>query len=576
MERVLVVDFRGSVGKLALFSADGAVVAIETRVFKGDHPDYFDNSRIWSGSVGEEIHQGSQSGALALAAHSVIPTEVQSGELLVTLEEAISSLLERASSQPSKAEKKSPPAAGKGGKGAAVGRLVELFGDKTTPWDAVVALVAPKLNFSTNLTLPFAGQKQLDLLVPGEVADAVPFDLADFHLQHSVIKQLEEGGNDIFVSAVERNLITELLQSCKAAHIEPDCIITPGVLVSSVYLLSPNYLQSESAILLIDQGVLYITVVVDSQPIASRCIRLAHLIAAGSAGSFDALDSVSDLSSLDNQAAETIGSEVRRTIIAAEKRYSTKIRKIYYFGEDPNTPRLQQSIGRPLERLRYEDFVSLKGELAELGMAAPFALEDQPRPPLINYRSGEFRYNPAVQAIWRAAMSVVPYLITAAMLAGVLLLLIHQVREREIVALKKSFAKEVAAVMPEIAVPEGLELDTILAERRNLNDALDALGSRSRVSPVEALTAIARQAKDFVPDIQIEQLTMGGRGSSIIVEGSAPGYQKIEEFYTHLSQQRRSRKDKFCRVEKPKNTGNKQGNRVGFEITVNLCGVEKK
>ena len=103
-------------------------------------------------------------------------------------------------------------------------------------------------------------------------------------------------------------------------------------------------------------------------------------------------------------------------------------------------------------------------------------------------------------------------------------------------------AAQIKASMPNIDIPEWLEVEALRGQLNKLQDQLKDLGSLSRFSPLDTLVQIT---KDFptVPDVAVRSINI--KNSRVKLEGTAPDYAAVE----NIEKKFKAKKELYSRVK---------------------------
>ncbi len=437
-------------------------------------------------------------------------------------------------------------------------------------WSSCVVVVPPDDFLSINLDLPFNDSKRLEPIVDLEVQDVVPFELDEFFIQYSVpskegfsadapdddivgakgglAKVSSEDSHDVHVGILPRNTVGAILEICKQAGVEPSIITVPSTAIGAVYHIHPKLSRTNSAILF-NRGDYYAlaiciegTLRVEKSLMASRNIVMA--------------DGESKESAL-----EQIFTTIRIMIASAERKYATRIEKIYLLGREVKAMQVNSPFHRPLEGLSFTELLGSHASSTTVApLAAIYAHEEATSSPLSNFRSRQFSFTPKLSEFFRALLGVKKVAFRVAIAFGLSLLFIYATRQYHISNIADSLTSQIRTVIPNFtAVDKSAIAQELMKRRQLLTDELASFGTYSTALPSTYLTKIL-EALPSSGTIELTSLVI--KSTVIRIDGTAPALSTIEEFTQKLG----AHTDLFRKLDyKPQ-----KSSRGGFSFSIDI------
>jgi hypothetical protein len=447
-------------------------------------------------------------------------------------------------------------------KEAVLGSISELrraVAELPTIWTAT-SVILPQNDFlSLNLDLPFADAKNLDRIIDLEVQDVVPFELEPFFVQYAPLGAVSDSSGsaktlsgqqfDVHVGILPRVIVKNVLDICKEAGLEPNILTVPSSAIGAVYKLANEFVTSNSAIVYNRGDEYCIAVCINGEVRVERSVYASQILSA-----------VSPERRQEN--LQHIFTALKLILASAERRYKTKVDKVYLLGRQVKGTTAHQLFGRPLEGLPLDDILkSSDGQVGISALSAVFAQDDALTTPLSNFRSREFSFTPRVAEFIRALMgtkrlvlrSLVGVALAAAIVFGARAYLISSYEQELIARIRK-----VIPVFPE--QPERVR-ENLMDAVNKVSEELGALGSRAKVTQAEAFVEVV---KSIPTNGEIAVTSIRVSGVRIQISGNAAELSPIERFIKVLD----ARKDIFSKVEY---TTTRTGNRFNLSVTITLA-----
>jgi hypothetical protein len=404
------------------------------------------------------------------------------------------------------------------------------------------AVILPQDDFlSLNLDLPFGDPKNLDRIVDLEVQDVVPFELESFFVQYSSLGSSElastpsqpaaEGKQyDVHIGILPRVVVQNTLEICKKAGIEPNILTVPSSAIAAAYNVARDQFVGNSAVIY-NRGEEYcISIFINGEPRVERAVYASQILSA--------LPSAKREESL-----QQIFTALKLIMASAERRYKTRIEKVYLLGREVKAANATQLFGRPLEGLAFKDLFAA-GEVSTgiAPLAAIFAKDEGAATPLSNFRSREFSFTPRISEFVRALAGTRKHALRALGAVAVSALIVYLSREYMLRSSEAALIEQVKRVIPGFSVGSGTVREGLMKAEGKLAEELGAFGSRSKFSPadsfIEILKSIPQSGEISVNSIRVS-------GVRLQLTGSGGDLSAIERFKKTLE----GKRDVFSKVD---------------------------
>jgi hypothetical protein len=418
------------------------------------------------------------------------------------------------------------------------------------------AVILPQNDFlALNLDLPFGDPKNLDRIVDLEVQDVVPFELDSFFVQYAPLGQSSAVSTetpqkhyDVHIGILPRHVVQNVLELCKKAGLEPNVLTVPSSAIGAVYHLARDFFVGNSAVVFNRGDEYCISVFINGEVRVERSVFASQIIPAHSSPDKR------------QENLQHIFTALKLVMASAERRYDTKIEKVYLLGREVKAANASQLFGRPLEGLPMKEV--LAGSESAVGLApltAIFAQDDATATPLSNFRSRQFSFTPKLSEFVRALAGTRRYAFRA--LLGVLVAagVVFASRQYVLHSSEQALIAGVQKVIPGFTAEPGKVVEALAKAEGKLGQELSAFGSRSKFSPADALVEVVK----VVPagsGISITSLRV--TGEKVSLQGTASEVAAVERFSKALA----SRDDIFAKVDykNAKTT-------TGFSFTVDIA-----
>lgn len=440
----------------------------------------------------------------------------------------------------------------------AVSRLREGIQQLRGEWTSSVVIMPPYDHLSLNINLPFGDSKMLDQVIDLEVQDVVPFELDEFAVQHSQLGHFERGDGvadqpdsqapyDIHIGIIPRAFVANVLGICKATGVEPNILTVPSSAIGGVFHLAKDFFVGNAAVVLQRGDSFAVAMRIKGEVRIEKTVHASAIIQAANTGS-------------DNTDRRPAYIALRLLVAAAERRYGTKIEKLFFVSDSQLDPTLQQILGRPVEKLSTNDFISSKhnGSESIAGLSAVFARDDDPATPLSNFRSRQFSFTPTLSEFIRALLGARRQLLNAVVSILVCVGGVYLAREYTTSHSRGALTEQIRAVIPDFDPGDGDIRAALIKAETKLSDDLGVLGPIAKITPVDALLEIMR----LIPTDNIAITSIKVGGSRATITGTAPKLGSVESVGDAL----RANKELFSKVTAT--PGTSVGSRFNFTVEV--------
>ena len=430
-------------------------------------------------------------------------------------------------------------------------RLQAVLNTLPPNWTNPVVIVPPVDSLSLNIDLPFGDTKSIGKIIDLEVQDVVPFEVEEFLVHYRALgapnssseTTQNKSGFDVFVSMIPKRVVRNVLALCRKAGLEPFIVTTSASSVGAVYGIAKDYFKDNSALIVCEDPYYHLATFIDGELRSERVIRR------------------------ESSAEESIGlqrvfTELRLSIGAVERRYSRRIEHTYITGQVNKLSQLQQVLGRSAERFSLQDVVKAPSDVKGVGcLASLFARDDAPHPILTNFRSREFSYSPRFHELISGLRNTAGYFMAALTSVMIALLALYFAREYRLSKMDKALKNQIRLVIPDFQGNDDNVLTSLRDSETALSDQLGALGSPSKITPLDALVEISKDMPTSISGLSTQVLKV--TSSRITLEGIAPDLSAIDKVEKAL----RGNKHAYGKVSV--NTGSSTGTK-GYRFTVEI------
>lgn len=434
-----------------------------------------------------------------------------------------------------------------------LGTIVKSLLDSLTNSFTEIIVVIPAIeNLTCKINLPFTDSKNIKQVLDMEVQDTLAFDVNDFVVPYKFIDQNPKEGNDFFVSMLPKKIVSFFLEAFRKISFEPYIVTTPASVLHAAYNQSNLNLDDNAIIGVILEDTIELSVIVAGKPVFCRSLDFAHL----------------ETSITKKQ----LLSYLKLTLNSEEKERGVTFEKVYLFQSCIPKEEVQHFLGRSVEELNIFSNDNIKQatpgnlytKLAALSMNRSFDNST-----LTNYRVREFAYNPYVSLLVKNLKQLQPFIYLLIILLFFYYVSVFLSREYKIIRIKKAVATSVAKATNISNLPKGGEISEIYNISVGLENQLESLGRRSKLSALDILynvTADIEKVKKKYPEIEIKEIKISGR--NFILSGNAKAYSEVERFESVL----KKRSNMYCRIRRDTSSSSSNSRGRGFKFIIDLCG----
>lgn len=411
-----------------------------------------------------------------------------------------------------------------------------------TKWHDVVLVIPGFDSLSLNLELPFNDPRKIKKIINLEVQDLVPFDVEDFLVDYRVVSDQSDSKFDVHITLLPKTTMTGALDTCRKAGIDPFLVTTPAAALAAIFDLAPNYFVKNCVVIWANEPNCAVSFVLNGKMLATRILT--------------------PLSNEIQWAPGTILQQLKVTIAAFERRYSSTVEKVYLFGSSLRSEEIQNSTGRDVEKVAISEIVSGDMTVESLaGMAAYFAIDSRP-PVFNNFRVGEFAYRPQFTELIAGLRTTIPYLAIFIALVIISFGGIYYLRADKTSKMRQIMADQIAREIPDAKLQPGEETGFVVSRINSLEGQLKELGSLSKLSPLDALLEVSKDIP-VTPDLSIFNISI--RESRVTVKGTVNSYPTIDKIVKAL----KDKNSTYCNVDlKPVPS---YGATKDFDLILQLC-----
>jgi hypothetical protein len=437
-----------------------------------------------------------------------------------------------------------------------IAELSNAVGQLSPGWTAT-SVILPQNDFlSLNLDLPFGDPKNLDRIVDLEVQDVVPFELETFFVQYAAVGSSSDGSSaqrsqpggqfDVHIGILPRMIVKNVLDLCKEAGLEPNVLTVPSSAIAAVYHLAKDYLVPNSAVVFNRGDEYCIAVYINGEPRVERSVYASQILSAVSPDKR-------------HENLQHIFTALKLILASAERRYGSRVEKVYLLGREVKGANTHQLFGRPLEGLPLGDLLKSSDEQVGISaLSAIFAQDDALKAPLSNFRTREFSFTPRIAEFFRALIGTKRAVIRALAAVCISALAIFLSREYFISSYENQLISRIQKVIPAFPEDPSKVRENLMQSVNKLSEELGAFGSRARVTPADAFIEVV---KGIPTSGEIAVSSIRVSGVRVQISGNAAELSPVERFVKALD----ARKDIFSKVEyKTSRTGNR------FNVSVDI------
>ncbi len=428
-------------------------------------------------------------------------------------------------------------------------------------WTSCSVILPQNEHLALNLDLPFSDPKNLDRIIDLEVQDVVPFELDDYFVQYAPLGQTtlrsapatpqgqSATNHDVHIGMLPKTMVRNVLDICKGSGLEPNVLTVPSSAIGAAYLIAKDFFKENSAVVFNRGDEYSLAVYIDGEVRVERSIYASQLL------SGQATEKRED-------SFQHIFTAIKLLLASAERRYSTRVEKVYLLGREVKSPNSQQIFGRPLEGLPFKDILTTSDPqvgIAPLGTI--FATDEATRSPLSNFRSREFSFTPKIGEFIRALVGTRRHVTRAFAALLVALLTIYASREYALHSAESTLVKQIQRVIPGFSDDTDKVRENLVKAENKLGEELASFGSRAKISPADAFIDLLKTLPD-ANELAITSVRVSD--TRVQVSGDTSEIAALERITNKL----RERKDIFQKVTSSSRRGASSRFNVSFDITL--------
>lgn len=351
-------------------------------------------------------------------------------------------------------------------------------------WTSCAVILPQNEHLSLNLDLPFSDPKNLDRIIDLEVQDVVPFELDDFFIQYSPLGPLSSNSSsaaspatsnyDVHIGILPRIVVKNVLEICKRSGLEPNVLTVPSSVLGAAYQIGKDFFKENSAVVFNRGDEYALAIYINGEVRVERSVYGSQLLSANS------LEKRED-------SFQHIFTAIKLLLASAERRYNTRIEKVYLLGREVKAANSHQIFGRPLEGLPFKDI--LKTNEAQVGLAplsTVFAFDEATKAPLSNFRSREFSFTPKIGEFIRAFLGTRRHITRAVGALAVAVIVTYASREFALHSAESKLISQIQRVIPGFTSDSDKIRESLLKAENKLGEELATFGSRAKISPADA------------------------------------------------------------------------------------------
>ncbi|MEY4700120.1 MAG: hypothetical protein RL326_307 [Pseudomonadota bacterium] len=422
-------------------------------------------------------------------------------------------------------------------------------------WTSCAVILPQNEHLSLNLDLPFSDPKNLDRIIDLEVQDVVPFELDDFFIQYLPLGPLSSTSTtssassnyDVHIGILPRIVVRNVLEICKRSGLEPNVLTVPSSVLGAAYQIGKDYFKENSAVVFNRGDEYAVAIYINGEVRVERSLYGSQLLSANSLEKRE-------------ESFQHIFTAIKLLLASAERRYGTRIEKVYLLGREVKTSNSHQIFGRPLEGLPFKDI--LKTSETQVGLAplsTVFAFDEATKAPLSNFRSREFSFTPKIGEFIRAFLGTRRHITRAVVALAVAVMVIYASREYALHSAESKLVTQIQRVIPGFTSDSDKIRESLLKAENKLGEELATFGSRAKITPADAFIDLLKT----LPESGELSIT-GVRVSDTRVQlsGETSEIAALERITNKL----RDRKDVFQKVT----SSNRRSTNGRFNVTLDI------
>jgi hypothetical protein len=399
------------------------------------------------------------------------------------------------------------------------------------------------------LTLPFAKESEVELLVPSQLEDILPFDLAGFTITSTVLNRSEDGQSIVLATVIKDKEIRSALERCRMIGSDPQQLASFGGAVS---LFAEFYAEKNA----IDQLVAFIFQSGTSLAVCTTFQQ--HVVSLREWP-------ISE-STLQYQLLADIAATVSKSELAVKSPFGG-----YYFSGSAVVRRgLESMLNSPPLDLQLPEDIVIPDEIIisevpwwAIGLALLEAGKiTRRKKPIVNLRVGEYSYHRRLRELGTYLLDEAVYLGLALVLSLTLFGASYYKAASTLDDIEESIRTMTQSSIGESAETPAANRQLLETRVSELEEQLKGIGSLSSSSPLMAIREFIVASAGI--DVSLDAATYSE--SKLVLRGSVAENRMTGELEGAL----KSRAKKFCEVAiNPR--GRTSGGRIGFSAEISLC-----
>jgi len=420
-------------------------------------------------------------------------------------------------------------------------------------FDAAFALMPNGNVLYQELFLPFRDRKRVDQVAALQVQDLLPFDLDNFVMHNLILGPVKSGDYQILTSLVSAQEVSATLAQLGRIGVDPKIVTTRASAVAALAPLCPDVPGGCFGIAALSPHSCSLAFFQDRELKSLREIPLEQLP--------------------DNRLDRAGIAHIRCSLAAFEKTFGAEIKRLFVIGPREALAELRDSLKVQLSEFSLSPHVRSSSlndaALAKIPWAiGVFANELRRGPhkrlPMVDFRTGDFAYKPAIRNFLGALKRELYWFFLAVVCFSAWVWV--QINESNSLLNKvdRTIAEAIEKVMPGEPVPPRREADYLKNRVTELEEQLKNMGTLSSLSPLQSLKELSEAMGPSI-DVNVDAMNIGH--SRITFRGSVPRYPVVAELNDVLAK----KTGQFCEVKvEPKGKALSSG-RINFSAEIKLC-----
>jgi hypothetical protein len=403
------------------------------------------------------------------------------------------------------------------------------------------------------LNLPFNDSRTLSQIVPIQLQDTIPFDIANFVVDSLPLGKTSSDSYQILASLTPVSDIAKRISDLKGLGANPKVLTTKASAISALAEHVGEKVSGESFALIL---------------LSTNHCSMAIF----SNGTIHSLREIpGQFTSEDGPRTEKLTRELRSTIASVERQIGNRLSSILASGNNSLIQHLAISLGRPLRAIDLGELYEVTPELdlneEDINWAIGLFLSESNRKTqeqLVNFRRGPFAYKPLWGNFVAALKDELTWIILAVFFIVAWFSTEIYSSHAKLAEVENAIEAEFMNALPGEPVPRRQENSFLESRVEEMEEQLRDLGSLSSLSPLNSLKELSVAIQSNV-DIEIEAINIGHTALSF--RGSVKDIPSVGRLDSVLE----ARKERFCSVEVNSRGKAPGSNRVKFQAEVTFC-----